>query len=135
MSFVHRAGVFVVRYDTPEALSPAAQGDLVAALRKTSLLQPLGIMFVVSPSVQWVSHEVPSYWTELTKDRTMRIAAIAVVTTNPAVVVATRGFSTSQILGNTSVTVRPFSDETEAVAWVTAAVVAARSQPGPGGAR
>jgi hypothetical protein len=134
VSFEHRAGVFVVRYDTSEALSPGAQAALEAALRNASRVQPLGIVFVVSPSVQWVEHEVPSYWKAMTGDAAMRIAAIAVVTSNPAVTVATRAFSTSHILRNTSVAVTPFSDETSAVAWVTAAVAAARNQSGPNGA-
>jgi hypothetical protein len=135
VSFEHRAGVFVVRYDTSEALSPGAQGDLEAALRNASRAQPVGIVFVVSPSVQWVGHEVPSYWSTLTGDAALRVAAIAVVTSNPAVTVATRSFSTSHILRNTSVAVRPFSDERSAVAWVTAAVAAVRNQPGPNGER
>ena len=96
MAFENRSGVFVVRYGKPEELSPEAQRDLEAAVRGSA--QAVGIVFVVAPAVQAVAHEVPEYWLGITSDKRVRIAAIAVVTPNPAVSVATRGFSTSNIL-------------------------------------
>ncbi len=126
VSFEERAGVFVVRYGNAEALSPGAQGELDKALRTASRVAPVGVVFVVSPSVQWVGHEIPNYWLNVAADAAVRLAAIAVVTPNPAVSVATRSFSTANILRNTSVSVKPFSDETSALEWIHAEVSAAK---------
>jgi hypothetical protein len=120
LSFENRAGVFVVRYDSPSALDPTHQHDLVAALRSASVLAPVGVVFVVAPSVQMVGREVPEYWLTVTGDKGIRIAAMAVVTPNAAVSVAARGFSTINILRETSVLVRPFPEEAPAMAWVRA---------------
>ncbi len=128
MKFENRSGVFVVRYETPEALSPGSQRELEAALRSASAGAPVGIVFVVSPSVQVVGREVPDYWLMITSDASVRIAAIAVVTPSPAVSVTTRGFSATNILRDTSVAVKPFSEEEPALSWVTAEVAAARSK-------
>jgi hypothetical protein len=122
MSFENRSGVFVVRYASPAALDPTRQKDLVAALRAASAAAPVGVVFVVSPDVQMVGHEVPDYWMTVTSDKGVRLAAIAVVTPNPAVSVATRGFSTANILRDTSVAVKPFAEEGPALEWVQAAV-------------
>ena len=122
MSFENRSGVFVVRYDSPAALDPARQRDLVAALRAASVVATVGVVFVVSPGVQMVGHEVPDYWMTVTSDKGVRIAAIAVVTPNPAVSVATRGFSTANILRDTTVSVKPFTEEGPALEWVKAAM-------------
>jgi hypothetical protein len=135
VSFEERSGVFVVRYDDPEALSPDRQDALEAALRQASRTAPIGIVFVVSPTVKWVGHEVPVYWHGITRDATVRIAAIAVVTTNPAVSVATRAFAAAQILRNTPVAVRPFPDADAALGWIDAEVARARGAVSQGGAR
>lgn len=118
MSFENRSGLFVVRYDSPAALDPAHQHDLVAALRVASMAQPVGVVFVVAPNVQMIEHEVPDFWLGVTSDKGVKIAAMAVVTPNPAVSVATRGFSTANILRDTTVAVKPFADEAAALAWV-----------------
>ncbi len=123
--------MFVVRYADPEALSPASQKDVEAALRAAAAEAPVGVVFVVSPSVQTVGHEVPDYWMGITGGAGVRIAAIAVVTPNPAVSVATRGFSAANILKDTSVAVKPFAEEAPALAWVKAEVAAARSRRTP----
>ncbi len=121
-SFEQKSGVFVVRYDTPEALSPERQRDLEAALRAAARERPVGIVFVVDPAVQVVDHSVPDYWLGITSDPAVRIAAVAVVTTRPAVSVATRGFSASNLLKSTSAMVKPFTDEAMALAWVSGVV-------------
>lgn len=126
MSFENRSGVFLVRYDSPASLSPEAQTQLESALRAASGVEPVGIVFVVGPNVQLVGHEVPDYWLGLTTDPRVSIGAIAVVTPNPAVTVATRGFSTANILRDTAVAVKPFQEEAAALAWVREQVAAAR---------
>lgn len=124
--FENKSGVFVVRYDSPASLDPALQKDLVAALRVASVVAPVGVVFVVGPSVQMVGHEVPDYWMTVTADKGVRIAAMAIVTTNPAVSVATRGFSTANILKDTKVAVKPFGDEAAAMDWVRDQLAAKR---------
>lgn len=132
MNFTERAGVFIVRYDDATALSPASQKTLESALRTASATAPIGVVFVVSPSVRFVDREVPDYWIGVTEDGSVRIAAVAVVTPHPAVSVATRGFSAANILKNTAVAVKPFADEAAATAWVEAEVAAVRSKRAPG---
>lgn len=127
MSVENRGGVFVVRYDSPEALSPERQAELESALRAASREQPVGVVFVVGPAVKLVDHRVPEYWLGVTMGGAARLAAMAVVAPNPAVSVATRGFSTANILRDTAVAVRPFSDEREALEWVAAEVARARA--------
>ncbi|HSN92381.1 MAG TPA: hypothetical protein VLS93_14210 [Anaeromyxobacteraceae bacterium] len=124
MSFQKESGVFVVRYESPGDLDPVRQRDLVAAIRAAAVTAPVGVVFVVSPTVQMVGHEVPDYWMSVTSDKGVRIAAMAVVTPNPAVSVATRGFSTANILKDTSVAVKPFTEEGPALEWVKSQVAA-----------
>ncbi len=126
MSFENRSGLFLVRYDSPAALDPAHQHDLVAALRVASVVRPVGVVFVVAPNVQMVEREVPDFWLGVTSDKGVKLAAMAVVTPNPAVSVATRGFSTANILRDTSVAVKPFNDEAAAIAWAQAEVAKKR---------
>jgi hypothetical protein len=116
--FEPKDGVFLVRYSSPEALSPERQQDLEAALRASSSERPLGIVFLVDPAVKTVDPAVPAYWLGITGDPTIRIAAMAIVTPNPAVSVATRGFSTANILKDRPLSVKPFADEAAALAWV-----------------
>lgn len=118
MSFENHSGVFVVRYESRESLDPARQHDLVASLRLASVKGPVGVVFVVPPSVQMVGREVPEYWLTVTADKGIRLAAMAVVTPSPAVSVATRAFSTVNILRETSVRVKPFAEEGPALEWV-----------------
>lgn len=124
MSFENRSGIFVVRYDSLDALDPAHQRDLVASLRAASVVAPIGVVFVVANHVQAVGPEVPEFWITVTSDKGVRIAAIAVVTPNPAVSVATRGFSTANILKDTTVAVKPFPEEGAALEWVKAQIAA-----------
>lgn len=124
MSFENRSGIFIVRYDSLDALGPAHQRDLVASLRAASVVAPIGVVFVVANNVQAVGSEVPEFWITVTSDKGVRIAAIAVVTPNPAVSVATRGFSTANILKDTTVAVKPFPEEGAALEWVKAQVAA-----------
>jgi hypothetical protein len=131
VTFENRSGVFLVRYDSLAALSPESQTQLEAALRDASIVEPVGIVFVVGPSVQMVGHDVPDYWLGITTDPRVRIGAIAVVTPNPAVSVATRGFSAANILRNTTVAVKPFQDEAEALGWVKEQVSAAKRKGAP----
>jgi hypothetical protein len=118
MSFENRAGVFVVQYDSPAALDPAHQHDLVAALRSAAVVAPVGVVFAVAPAIQSIDRAVPEFWLTVTSDKAVRIAAMAVVTSNPGVSVATRGFSTINILRDTTVPVKPFPDADAAIAWV-----------------
>lgn len=126
MSFENRSGVFVVHYDTAADLDPAQQAGLVSALRAASLKAPVGVVFVVAPAVQMVGPEIPAFWLTVTSDKAVKIAAVAVVTPNPAISVATRGFSTANILRDTSVAVKPFPDEAAAVEWARAQVASRR---------
>jgi len=131
VTFENRSGVFLVRYDSPASLSPESQTKLEAALREASSVEPVGIVFVVGQSVQLVGHDVPAYWLGITTDPRVRIGAIAVVTPNPAVSVATRGFSAANILRNTAVAVKPFHEEGPALDWVREQVAAARRKGAP----
>jgi hypothetical protein len=126
MSFENRSGVFVVTYDSPTALDPEHQHDLVAALRAASVVAPVGVVFVVAPNVMMVDRAVPDYWLTVTADKGIRLVAMAVVTANPAVSVATRGFSTANILRDTSVAVKPFPEVGPAIDWVRAQLAVRR---------
>jgi hypothetical protein len=117
-AFVHHAGVFTVRYQAPDDLSPSRQRELEGALRAASLVGPVGLVFVVGGGVKVVDPVVPAYWLGLTGDELIRIAAMAIVTSNPGVSIATRGFSVANTLRDHQVQVRPFQEEAEAQAWV-----------------
>lgn len=125
----HR-GVFVVRYEDPAELAPERQGEIVAVLRDGARQGPIAVVFVVSPAVQAVAHEVPEHWLGVTSDPSMRIAALAVVTPNPAVSVATRAFGTFNILRSTTTAVSPFTSEPEALQWAAGKLAAARKAGG-----
>jgi hypothetical protein len=128
VTFQNRAGLFLVRYDGADALSPERQAALEAELRRTAAVDPVAVVFVVDPAVRAIEHDVPEYWLGITTDRSLRIAAMAVVTPNPGVSVATRGFSTANILRDTAVSVRPFSDEQQAILWAQGELGAARAR-------
>lgn len=120
-------GVYVVRYEQPAELAPERQGELVAALREGARSGPVAVVFVVAPAVQAVGHEIPEHWLAVTSDPATRIAAIAVVTPNAAVSVATRAFGTFNILRSTRTAVSPFASERDALAWAAARLVEARA--------
>lgn len=119
-SFENKAGVFTVRYGAPEDLSPDRQKALEAALREASLQRPVGIVFIVGQSVRVVDPTVPAYWLGVTGDPLIKIAAMAIVTTNAGVSIATRGFSVANTLKDRPLRVKPFPDEAAAQAWVAA---------------
>jgi hypothetical protein len=125
-SFENKAGVFTVRYDSPEDLSPERQLALEAALREASLLSPVGVVFIVGPTVKFVDPDVPAYWLAVTEDRLIQIAAMAIVTTNAGVSIATRGFAVANTLRDRPLRAKPFPDEPAAQAWV-AEVLAGRA--------
>jgi hypothetical protein len=134
MKVENQGGVFVVRYDDPAELAPARQGELVAALREGARSGPTAVVFVVSRVVQAVGHEIPEHWLAITSDPASRIAAIAVVTPNAAVSVATRAFGTFNILRSTSTAVSPFASEPDAIAWAAGKLAEARARAGGGAA-
>jgi hypothetical protein len=117
-AFTLQSGVFTVRYGAPDDLSPRNQQELEGALRAASLVGPVGVVFVVAPSVKVVDPAVPAYWLGITGDRLIRIAAMAIVTSNPGVSIATRGFAVANTLRDRAVQVKPFPDEASAQAWV-----------------
>lgn len=117
-AFESRSGVFTVRYRAPEDLSPESQKGLEAALRAASLEHPVGIVFVVDPAVKVVDPAVPEYWLGITGDPLVKIAAMAIVTSNPGVSIATRGFSVANTLRDRAVQVKPFVDEPSAFDWI-----------------
>ncbi|BDG02362.1 hypothetical protein [Anaeromyxobacter oryzae] len=121
-------GVFVVRYAEAAELAPERQTDLVAALREASRGDRVAVVFVVPAAVKLVGHDVPQHWIRVTGDRALGIAAIAVVTPNPAVSVATRALGTASILRDGRTAVKPFADEREALAWARAELARARGQ-------
>lgn len=118
-TFESKGGVFTVRYGAPEDLSPDRQKALEGALREASLQHAVGVVFVVGGSVKVVDPSVPAYWLGVTGDKLIRIAAMAIVTTNPGVSIATRGFSVANTLKDRPIKVKPFADEAAAQAWVT----------------
>lgn len=125
MPFTQKSpGLFVVRYDSADALAPERQRALEVALRDVSAAREVGIVFVVDPSVPQVDPGVPAYWLGITGDATIRLRAMAIVTQQPAVSVSTRGFATANILRDRPVTVKPFRDEEEATTWVKQALEA-----------
>ncbi len=130
MKVENQRGVFLVRYDEAAELAPARQGELVASLREGARGGPVAIVFVVGPAVQAVGHEIPEHWLGVTGDPSMRIAAVAVVTPNVAVSVATRAFGTFNILRSTNTAVSPFASEREAVEWAAGKLAAARAAGG-----
>ncbi|HEX9051048.1 MAG TPA: hypothetical protein VF841_10985 [Anaeromyxobacter sp.] len=131
MKVENQRGVFLVRYDDPAELAPARQGELLAALREGAREGPIAVVFVVAPAVQAVGHEIPGHWLQVTSDSAMRLAAVAVVTPNAAVSVATRAFGTFNILRSTNTAVSPFASEREALEWAAGKVAAAGGRPEP----
>jgi len=123
-AFECKAGVFTVRYSAPEDLSPDRQKALEGALRQASLERPVGVVFVVGPSVKMVDPVVPAYWLGVTGDALIRIAAMAIVTSNAAVSIATRGFSVANTLRDRPLQVKPFPEEAAAQAWVAGVLAA-----------
>lgn len=119
-SFENKAGVFTVRYSAPEDLSPDRQKLLETALREASLHRPVGVVFIVGQSVKMVDPAVPAYWLGLTADPLIKIAAMAIVTSNAAVSIATRGFSVANTLRDRPLRAKPFPEEPAAQAWVAA---------------
>jgi len=117
-SFETKAGVFTVRYGAADDLSPERQKALETALRAASLQHPVGVVFVVDPSVRMVDPAVPAYWLGVTGDPMIRIAAMAIVTTNAGVSIATRGFAVANTLKDRPLRVKPFPEEAAAQAWV-----------------
>jgi len=130
MKLENHGGVFVVRYDDPAELAPGRQGEIVAALREGARKGPVAVVFVVAPAVQAVGHEIPEHWLGVTGDPAMRISALAVVTPNAAVSVATRAFGTFNILRSTNTAVSPFASEREALDWAAGKVAAAKAAAG-----
>jgi hypothetical protein len=119
-TFENKGGVFTVRYGAPEDLSPDRQKALESALREASLQRPVGIIFVVGSTVKMVDPSVPAYWLGVTGDKLIKVAAMAIVTSNPAVSIATRGFSVANTLKDRPLRVKPFPEEAAAQAWVAA---------------
>jgi len=117
-TFESKAGVFTVRYGAPDDLSPERQKALEAALREASLQRPVGVVFIVGNSVKVVDPGVPAYWLGVTGDRLIRVAAMAIVTSNAAVSIATRGFAVATTLKDRPLKVKPFPEEAAAQAWV-----------------
>ena len=132
MKLDNQGGVFVVRYDDPAELAPERQGELVAALREGARGGPTAVVFVVASAVQAVGHEIPEHWLAVTSDPATRIAAIAVVTPNAAVSVATRAFGTFNILRSTNTAVSPFASERDAIAWAAGKLAEAKGRAGGG---
>jgi len=124
-AFALHAGVFTVRYAGADDLSPRNQQELEGALRAASLLNPVGIVFVVAPGVKVIDPSVPAYWLGVTGDQFIRIAAMAIVTTNPGVSIATRGFAVANTLRDRRVLVKPFPEEAAAQAWVAGVMAGA----------
>jgi len=119
MSFSQRdPGLFVVRYDSPDALAPERQRALEMALRDASAAGNVAVVFVVDPSVPVVDPQVPRYWLGITGDDTIKLRAMAIVTRRAAVSISTRVFATANILRDRPVAVKPFPDEAAALAWV-----------------
>ena len=52
-----------------------------------------------------------AYWMAVTEDRLIQIAAMAIVTSNAAVSIATRGFSVANTLRDRPLRAKPFADE------------------------
>ena len=119
-SFESKAGVFTVRYGAADDLSPERQKTLETALREASLRGPIGVVFIVGPSVKVVDPAVPAYWLGVTGDPLIRIAAMAIVTSNAGVSIATRGFAVANTLKDRPLQVKPFPEEAPAQAWVAA---------------
>ena len=119
-AFENKAGLFTARYAVPADLSPDRQKALEQALREASLAHPVGIVFVVGPTVKVVDPSVPAYWLGVTGDPLIKIAAMAIVTSNAAVSIATRGFAVANTLKDRPLRVKPFPEEAAALAWVTA---------------
>lgn len=119
-TFENKGGIFTVRYGAPEDLSPEHQKALESALREASLQAPVGVVFVVGPSVKFVDPSVPAYWLGVTGDALIRIAAMAIVTGNAGVSIATRGFAVANTLRDRPLRVKPFPEEAAAQAWVAA---------------
>ena len=117
-SFENKAGVFTVRYGAPEDLSPERQKALETALREASLARPVGVVFVVGSDVKMVDPSVPAYWLGVTGDPLIKVAAMAIVTSNAAVSIATRGFAVANTLKDRPLKAKPFGDEAMAQAWV-----------------
>ncbi len=112
-----RRGLFVVRYDTPEAMAPEQQQPLLGALQqRVSERLKVGIVFLVGPAVTSVRIEVPAFWLGVTRD--VPLAAMAIVTRAATVRVAALGFGLANKARGISTQVETFEEQAPAVAWV-----------------
>jgi hypothetical protein len=109
-------GLFIVRYDTPEAMSPDLQGPLQEAMRRRlSQRIKVGVIFLVGPAVTSVRVEVPAFWLGVTRE--LRLSAMAIVTRAATVRVAALGFRIANKARGVPLPVETFEDEAPAVAW------------------
>jgi hypothetical protein len=119
------SGLFRVEYLRGEDLKPELQQPLLAALRAEPPGQALGILFVLGPGVRTVDLSVPSFWLGVTQDRTLKLRALAMVTTAGAVRVAAKGFAMANTLRGLKLEVKTFEAEPAATTWIESALSAA----------
>lgn len=131
MHEVAAPGVIVVRYRTGEELDPDRQGEVVARLEHEATHGPTAVVFVVGPLVRTVELSVPTFWLEATRAGRLRLAALAVVSRNPGVRVATAGFGAANVVRGARFRVKGFDAEHEAVAWARAALTGAAGGGAP----
>ena len=109
-------GFFIVRYDTPEAMSPGQQQPLLDALQQRSSQRlKVGIVFLVGPGVTSVRVEVPAFWLRVTRE--LRLSAMAIVSRAATVQVAALGFRLANKARGVVLPVETFEEEGPAVAW------------------
>lgn len=113
-------GLFVVHYETPKDMLPAAQSDLVAAVEAAAFAVPVGLVFIVSDAVRTVDMSVPTFWLQLTAREELRLRAFAIVTNSSAVRVAASGFGLANRIRKLKLEVQVFKTQQDAVAWVQA---------------
>jgi hypothetical protein len=119
---LHAPGVFLVRYREKEDLAPERQVPLVDAMRSASRTGRIGVVFDVGPAVHWVDVSVPTFWLEITADPSVRLQAMAVVTTSIAVEIAVIGFAAANAIRRTGLDVRSFPALGAALDWASSAV-------------
>lgn len=120
-------GVVVVRYAASAELAAERQAAVVARLVREARHGPTAIVFVVGPAVHAVDLSVPRFWLDATRDRGLRLAALAVVSEHPSVRLATAGFGAANVVRGARFSVRAFEGERAALGWAEHALELARA--------
>jgi hypothetical protein len=113
-------GVFVVRYRSARDMDPLLQGTLIEAVRSSSRLRPVVLIFVIAETIRSIDFAVPSFWIKVAADPAVRIGAMGMVTDSLAVEIAAKSFGAATRFREHPIEVKTFRDEVSATKWARA---------------